>query len=302
MIPIPESLGHPPLDSDTATLEPEGLTVERSLLLDLYTAFHRRNYASFRLEFPNAAGEPAIAHVLIPPPPGPHPAVVVFPILGGSHLVSEAIAKALVRRGFAVLRLERQPLALRKRREPGEVVERMARGVRDARRLLDWAETRAELRADRVGVLGVSFGSLLAALLHAADSRVAASALLLCGGGLAELVHDSSEREVRSFRKRLMADRSLSSRSEFIAELAPLLAPVDPLRYAERIDPREVLLVSARLDRVIPAARTRALWSALGEPDWLRLPTGHTQSLPFLWYVASRAARHFDALLRADPR
>jgi hypothetical protein len=73
---------YPPLDPAAVKIQPEGLTVEQSWLLDLYTLFHARDYRAFRFVLPDGNGE---EHV------GtcsylwscPHPTIVAFEILTG---------------------------------------------------------------------------------------------------------------------------------------------------------------------------------------------------------------------------
>ena len=40
-------------------VQPEGLTVEQSWVLDLYTLFHSRDYKAFRVVMPDEDGERA---------------------------------------------------------------------------------------------------------------------------------------------------------------------------------------------------------------------------------------------------
>src|SRR5262245_23366212 len=58
---------YPPLDPNTVHLQPEGLTVETSWVLDLYTLFHSRDYKAFRLLLTDEVGAERVAHLLIPP-------------------------------------------------------------------------------------------------------------------------------------------------------------------------------------------------------------------------------------------
>ena len=292
--PIPALLQHAPLDPARVRVQPEGLTVEESWLLDVYTLFHDKDYQAFRVLAPDAEGNEITAHLMIPPGPGPHPLVVVFPILAGGHLVSEALAKAFVDRRLAVMRLERKPLLIDRAGSPEYVSRRMSAAVRDARRLLDWLVTRPEIDPARIGAAGVSFGSLLACLLQAADERVVSGFFALTGGGMAEIIYTSREKPVRVFRERMAAMYGLRTREEFVAWLQPQLAAVDPLTYAGGIDPGSVLMVSGRFDRVMPPERARALWEALGRPAWVKIPTGHYQAVPLLWYAAARGVDHFD--------
>jgi hypothetical protein len=282
-------------------VQPEGLTVEQSWLLDVYTLFHAKDYRVFRVLAPDGEGEEITAHLMIPPGPGPHPVVVVFPILAGGHVISEALAKAFVDRHLAILRIERRPLLIDQAGSPEYVSDRMASAVRATRRLLDWLVTQPEIDPARIGAAGVSFGSLLACLLQAADERVHTGFFALTGGGMAEIIYASREKPVRVFRDRMAAMYGLETREEFVAWLQPQLDAVDPLTYAGGLDPASVMMVSGRFDRIMPSERARALWEALGRPAWVKIPTGHYQAAPLLWYAAARGVDHFDRRFARNP-
>jgi dienelactone hydrolase len=284
----------PPLDLAKVKVQPEGLTVEQSWLLDLYTLLHARDYSAFRVLFEASDGREAAAHLLLPPGPGPHPAMVVFPIMAGSHVLAELLAKMLVRRDFAVAWLERRELQLETAESVAELVEKMRVAILDGRQLLDWLEHHPRVDAQRLLAGGVSLGSLQAATLAGVDPRVRGSLLLLAAGGLPEILYDSSEVPVRAFRDRLLAKLGNPDRDAFVASLRPATRLVDPLTWAHRVDPQSVYMVSARFDRVLRPARARALWEALGRPRWRRIPTGHYQGLPCLPSVAASGARHLE--------
>ncbi len=286
-----------PLGESEIHVEPEPLTVESSWILDLYTLLHARDYRVLRVSFPGSDGAPAVAHLALPPGPGPHPAVIAFPILAGSHVVSEGLSKGLVRRGYVVLRLERRPLGLETASDPGPPMAALRHAVADARRLLPWLMALPEVDEARLAAAGVSLGGILAASLMGADDRIQAGFFLMAGGGLPEILWDSEERPVRAFREQLRARYELETREDFTAFLAPHTRAVDPLSYASGLESKRILLVSGRFDRVILPDATEALWRAAGQPTWIRLPVGHYQMLPFFWWAIARGADHLDRVL-----
>jgi hypothetical protein len=292
-------LSYEPLDPASVRTEPEPRTVEDFFLLDLYTWLHHRRYRSIRVDYPGADGADGVAHWLVPEADGPHPTVVVFPILAGSHVVSEGLAKALVNRGYSVLRMEREPLDLEKAEHPGVPAVAFEKAIADGRRLLDWLVTRPEVDPDRLAAAGVSLGGIMAATLVGVDDRLDAGFFILSGGGLPEILHDSTEKPVRRFRDRMVELERLQSREQFVELVRPFTTPVDPLVWADRIEPERVLLISGRFDRVIPPRQTELLWEGLGRPRWIRLPVGHYQVFPFFWWAVGRGADHLDQVLGA---
>ncbi len=288
-----EDLRPPPVRREEVFVEPEARTVEDALILDLYTWFHAKDYETFRVRFPSVTGEESIAHLLIPDEPGPHATVVVFPILAGSHIVSEMLAKVLVNRGFLVARLERPKMELEETRDAAEPAKALRGAVMDGRRLLDILEWRPDVDRERIAVAGVSVGGIIASLLHGTDERVKAGIFVMPGGDVANILADSRERPIRAFRQNLM-EREGIDLAGFIERMRPLMDPLDPIRFAGRIDRASVFLASARFDRIIRPEHTEVLWDALGRPAWTRMPVGHYQVLPVFWWVVHRGADHLD--------
>lgn len=295
--PALEALTPPALAPSAITMTSEPITVEDHWLLDIYTALHPRDYRAFRVEFPGADGALSTAHLLVPGGEGPHPTVIVFPITGGDHLVSEALSKALVNRGYAALRIERREF-FPEEEQPGFDLmlpaQLLRTSVLDARTLLDWLETRPEIDSQRLASAGVSLGGILAATLMGVDPRIQAGFFIMAGGGLPELLHDSREGPLRRLRERVFEHNGDRSREAFIEFARGHTESVDPLTYASRIDPKRVLLISGRFDRAVPPPRTRALWQAMGYPTWHVVPVGHYQIAPFFWWSVGRGADHLD--------
>jgi cephalosporin-C deacetylase-like acetyl esterase len=288
----------PRLDLASVKVQPEGLTVEENWFLDLYVLFHSRNYGAFRVVFEAVDGREARAHLLIPPGDGPHPAIVVFPILAGSHVTAELLAKMMVRQGFAVAWLERRALQLETASSLDELIEKMRLSTLDARQLLDWLEQHPRIDPGRLFSGGVSLGSMQAATLAAVDPRVRGALLLLAAGGLAEILYDSDEIPVGMFRERILAQLGHPDREGFLATVKSKTRVVDPLTWAHRIDPRSVYMVTGRFDRVLRPVHARALWEALGQPRWRKLPSGHYQALPFMFSAVAAGARHLHGVGR----
>jgi dienelactone hydrolase len=292
----------PPVPPEAFVVTPEAPIVEDSIILDVYAWLKGTDYESFRVDFPGADGEPARAHLLVPEGRGPHPAVIVFPIRGGSHVVSEALAKALVERGYAALHLERRPLFPSDEAEVdlARTAGRLRSQLLNGRRLLDWLVRDPRIDPERIAAAGVSLGGMLAATLMGSDERIKAGFFIMAGGGLPEIIHDSAEERMRWFRERARAATGARDREEFVAMLRPYVEDVDPLTWAPRIDPDRALLVSARFDRVVPGERARSLWEAMGRPTWVSVPSGHHAMLPFFWWAAGRGADLLDRVL-AEP-
>ena len=131
---------------------------------------------------------------------------------------------------------------------------------------LDYLSLRPELDSDRVGVLGVSLGSFVAADFAGTDRRVKIALLIASGGGLGEILT----------YQRLASQSAGGENQSLLAHtdaqaLDRTLAPVDPLTYIARIAPRPLLMVNGAEDQIIPPSAAQRLFGAAREPkeiDW----------------------------------
>jgi dienelactone hydrolase len=281
------------------SVSPEPKTIESHFLLWAYDVLKPEAASAFRVEFPGVDGETRVGHWQLPPGPGPHPTVVVFPIRAGNHVVSEALAKALVNRGYAAIWLEKRRSLFGEDddRAPGDFASfaaDLSDFVVDARRLIGWLATRPEVDRERIATAGVSLGGILAATTLGQEPLARAGFFVMAGGGLPEILRDSQDGDVVEFRERGIAAHAFSGPEEIVRLARPYTDPSDPLTWADRIQPEQVLLISARYDQVIPPDRTLALWQALGRPRWLTVPTGHYQLVPYFWWAVGRGADHLD--------
>jgi dienelactone hydrolase len=287
----------PPLESPVVSPEPK--TIESHVLIAAYDLLKPEAASAWRVEFPGADGDTRVGHWQLPSGPAPHPTVVVFPIRAGDHVVSEALAKALVNRGYAAIWLERRrPLfGEDDHREPGDFeafAADLGNFVIDARRLIGWLATRPEVDRERIAVAGVSLGGILAANTLAQEPLVRAGFFVMAGGGLPEILRDSQDPDLVQFRERAFAAQLFTDGEDLARQARRYTDPIDPLSWADRIAPEQVLLISARFDQVIAPERTEALWRALGRPRWLTVPTGHYQLVPYFWWSVGRGADHLD--------
>ena len=294
----------PPLEQPAVRAEPK--TIESHPLIALYDLLKPKAQQAFRVEFMGMDGDLRTAHWQLPAGPGPYPTVVVFPIRAGNHVVSEALAKALVNRGYSAIWLERRVSLFGEEdhRAPGDFAAFAAdlrNFVMDARSLIGWLATRPEVDPQRIATAGVSLGGILAATTLAQEPLASAGFFVMAGGGLPEIMRDSRDGDLVRFREHGIEAHAFAN-AEDLARLArPFTDPVDPLSWADRIDPERVLLISARFDQVIPEDRTRALWYALGRPRWLTVPTGHYQLVPYFWWAVGRGADHLDHVFGRTP-
>ena len=240
---------------------------------------------------------PTVHAVLRYPRAGSNALLVVLPILGGDYSETDWFARGLAGIGLATLRFDRKTDIL----DPDGDFELAARRIRDTvvdvRRALDLFAADSPLahqpmRFERVGLLGISMGSMIGNLIAAYDSRIDAAALVLSGGDFANVLDCArDEIEVKAFLEGL-ASRGYDA-DRIRREAHGSLDGVDPLRHAASLDPATTLLIQGRFDPIIPFESGTRLWEAAHRPERIVLPSGHYSAVLFLPYIEARIEEHF---------
>ena len=208
----------------------------------------------------------------------PGPGVVLIPAVGSDERddVMRRFAEFLARRGIsgAVLCL---PYHGNRRIGPElpslhfagntipDALHAFAQSASDVRTVTDWLAAQPGVDPQRLGVVGVSLGAIVAHLAMGRDSRLRAGVAVLGGGDFPDLYHHSLVSRYYQLRRRQrLADDAL----------APMRA-VDPLSDADSNRPRRVLMIEAARDLLVPPRDALELWHALGEPPIQWIDTDH---------------------------
>lgn len=228
---------------------------------------------------------------------GPFPGVVVLHILGGEFSMSRMIANGLARHGIAALFIKlpyygerragttRRYLSL----DPDETLERFTQGVADIRRAAAWIGARPEVDEGQLGVTGISLGGIMSGLSGPLEPRFKKIAIYLGGGNLGEMIWQHNNRDAVRFRQRWLA--AGETKESFLAKSKP----ADPVTYAYLLKDRNVLMVAAKHDEIVPPASTLALWNAAGrKPRLVWIDAGHITAAQFLFGEMQRLKTFFE--------
>lgn len=211
------------------------------------------------------------------------PVVIILPVSGGGYVLERYFARNLAEAGYAVLIAYRERGA---KPTDGEEANRLLlESVLRNQRIIDWVETRPELDADRIGVLGTSMGAIKGALLLGTDTRIKAAVLGLGGSDVPYILAHSTEgawrgggitRDREAYMRRYRV-----TRAEFEQELRETIV-WDPARLAPSVDSEKVLLILALCDTVVPFRKGLELRREMGRPETLIFPTGHYSVILYL--------------------
>jgi dienelactone hydrolase len=227
---------------------------------------------------------------------GPFPAVIVLDILGGDQSLSRSIATIFAQNGVAALFVQ---MAYYGPRRPAEgkvrllstdiprTMEAVRQTVLDVRRAAAWLESRPEVDRNHLGILGTSLGSFMSALTAEMEPRLGRVALLLSGGGFVEAYYDHPL--AAPYRKTFEA---LGGSKIMIARL---LAPVDPLTYADRLKDHKLLMIAASRDDIVPPKMARWLWEASGKQRIVWYDATHIGAALYFLPAMQEVIGHFKS-------
>lgn len=226
---------------------------------------------------------------------GEKPGVIVLHILGGDFDLARLFCRAMATRGVAALFLK-MPYYGERRQEgsparmisvdPHETARGMTQAVLDIRQAASWLAAQEEIDDEQIGILGISLGGITAALATGIEPRLTKACFILAGGDMGQVAWQSTE--MTELRERWI---TLGHTKE---ELFEVLRAVDPVTYARPVAGREILMLNASHDEVVPPACTKALWRAFGEPPIVWWNAGHYSAVRYLFAGAARAVEFFE--------
>lgn len=219
------------------------------------------------------------AEVFVPHRSQKMPAVIILHSWGVQKPDIElSLARFLAKRGFVVAvmtlpyHIQRTPSGYLS----GELMivpntqhmrDAMRQAALDVKRLVDWLQGQPQVEQGKIGIVGISLGAIIGALVLGVETRLQAGVLVLGGANLAHVLWRSPlTMNVRG---------ELRSKGIGYERLRQEMETVEPLtllrgQYGER-----VLMINGRYDLVIPREDALALRNALGEGPILWLNTGH---------------------------
>ena len=271
-------------------------------------------FSSIRAQRP--AHQTARAELYLPHGDGPKPLAIVLHGIGDFSLEPMKRAAArLAAQGIAgcalrmVFNSQRQPPEIKKRYPfltDVEWIEHYVTSVTEIRQIIDWAVANPEIDESRIALVGISLGGFIGAIAMGLDPRIGTGVLALMGGNSEKLVHRSryhklhrvprvSDAELATMQARYAAYRE-KVRTQGFAQVAPdeSYYRTDPLTFAHRLKGRNLMLVNARWDEIVPRASTLDFWHAAGEPKIKWYAVNHVA----FWLLAPWANHQLGCYLR----
>jgi dienelactone hydrolase len=255
----------------------------------------------FELRFPSPVKTPHVENNTVyaeyyrPNRAGPFPCVIVLDITGGNQELSRTISRHLAQKGVAGLFV--QMAYYGPRRSPDSKLRLLSvdtnhtmaairQTVLDLRRATAWMEARPEIDKTRLGIMGTSLGSFMAALTAEMEPKLGRLAVLLGGGGFVDAYWDHPQ--AKPYRDLFTL---VGGKKEQVKEW---LAPVDPLTCAANLKERRVLIIAAKKDEIVPPQMAENLWQATGQQRIIWLNAGHYSAIVYLLPGLNNVVEHFS--------
>lgn len=184
------------------------------------------------------------------------PAIVVVHASGSGMTVGRMMAGGLRLQGLHAFMIQLPYYGERRataKRPSGEnLVPVIRQAIADVRRARDAVASLPLVDADNISLQGTSLGGFVTATAASLDHGYDRVFIMLAGGGLMDVIQNG-QRDAAKFRQEL-AKAGLTG-----DKLKSLVATIEPLRIAHRLDPATTWLYSAQFDTVVPPANSRRL-------------------------------------------
>jgi len=253
-----------------------------------------RTYVIERVEFPSAINGPAAENIKIDyyaqKREGKFATVLILPIAGGIDFSVRGFANHFASNGFNCALVHSRKVHLEDAQTAEQVEDYFRQTVLDNKKALDYLVGREEVDANRLGCFGLSLGAIKASMLSAVDERLKCTVLGLAGGSIADVALLSREKKIRNYIKSLV-DEGISPEAIHTELSAKVVT--DPVKLAEYVDARNVLMYIAAFDRVVPRQCGDKLWEAIGKPEVIYLFSGHYSSFLYLPYAEMKSLSFF---------
>ncbi|HXD85691.1 MAG TPA: hypothetical protein VN641_04310 [Urbifossiella sp.] len=222
----------------------------------------------------------------------PVPAAIVLDILDGAAVVARGEAVWLAQHGVASLFVHmahygpRRPSGSKVRLLSPNVERSLAairQTVLDCRCATAWLLSRPEIDAAHLGLVGTSLGSIVGANVAGAEPRLKNVCLLLPAGGLVDALYDHPKAKPYLPLLELAGGKTSIKR---------IIAPADPITYAPQLKERNLLLIAASRDDVLPPSAAKALWEASGKQRIIWFNATHVGAAAFALPALQAVTRH----------
>jgi|GEM_PF-3409750 len=189
------------------------------------------------------------------------PLLILVPPIKGVSMREKKVAKHFIEKGYHVIVIEPIKNISDYTIPISEFENNLLSFVGAVRSVIDVMEMRPEIQNENMFLWGSSMGAIYSSIVICEDDRLNASALILGGAPIADVVTESNQKYIVNYRNERMKQENLSSLEEFRAKMKENMT-IDPLILAENSDSVKVYICIATKDKTVPTKYQRQLLKA----------------------------------------
>lgn len=201
--------------------------------------------------------------------------VLILPPTGGVTTAEEGYAYALCLMRFRVVLIDGWGFDRRGDLDWASHDREQARALTAVRHII---EAVRPTRARQIGIIGTSAGAIAAALAVGYEARIAAAAIIVGGGDVADILTRSTEKSVASVRERRMSKFGLRSPEDYRSTLRKNLV-IEPLDFVGYSGSKKVWTLIADQDDMVPTDDQWKLYRAFGSQELMQYSGGHVPAV-----------------------
>ncbi len=228
------------------------------------------------------------------------PAIVVVHESGSGMTVGRMMARGLRMQGLHAFMIQLpyygERRANAKRPSAENLVPVIRQAVADVRRARDAVAALPLVDAESISLQGTSLGGFVTATSASLDHGYDRVFIMLAGGGLIDVIQNG-QRDAAKFREEL-ANAGLTG-----DKLESIVATIEPLRIAHRLDPATTWLYSAQFDTVVPPANSRLLakTAKLDSSHHIEMLADHYTGIIYVPYILTHMQQQIQPVLLNIP-
>jgi len=217
------------------------------------------------------------------PGPAKKPFVLIIPSIMGVTPIEKNTAKHFASIGYHSAIIDLSDNANYLDRPIRNLDDLLIRDIRGARMLISYAEKLPFVNKNNLGLIGTSLGGIKASILMGVEPRIRAGVIVVGGGGFSDIWYQTKGDETVAYKQHRMKEEGIDTLEEF-RDIMKKYSKTDPIKYAQNRDPKDLFMILANKDTVVPTSQQHVLWQAFGQPQKEIVNGGHmTGSLSVLW-------------------
>lgn len=227
--------------------------------------------------------------------------VLLMPPTGGQNALDDFYANDLCDSGFRVVMVQSW---LGDTQNDHDLGSHDRSALRSTAAVEDVVEYINPSHPEQLGILGTSVGAITSALILGVESRISVGTLIVGGGGMGDIIGQSTEKNLARLREERIADpaMNLPDAKAYLAATRENIK-IEPLDLVKFARPKKILSFIATKDITVPTANQMKLYDAFGaqKENLVLHDDDHFGTIKFTSKTAKPRIREFFAENLREP-